>query len=191
MTNKGYFAAGLLTMAALGGTFVLVKDIHRTSGDDDRVIVAGGSLTIGSQYGWVKDTSFVANHKHKRRTVTGGVILYNDGGPRYQNWSGGPIEFEIAYCNGTCSNVNIPDDKVTIKTDADAKHLRVFNTNQDHKLGDEADAAAAAGSTSFDHQPDWKVNRIRDVVNHIDYKCDNGKCSVFPLYHCGLFGNCQ
>ena len=187
-----FFAAGFLIAAALGGIYFLIEDIKPMSGDDDRVVVAGGSLVIGSQFGWKQDPQdpFVANHKHQKRKVTGGVIIFNDGQPHYHSWTGGRIEFEIAYCNGICADVNNPDDKVTIKTDPDATHLRVFNTNRYHKLGDEAQAAP--DPTTINHQPDWRVNRIRDVVNNNkDYKCDNGKCSVLPLYHCGVIGDCQ
>src|ERR1035437_191572 len=192
----GYFAAGLLTAAALYGIYVLVHPM--TVGDDEPIVVAGGSLDIGSINGWEKDPkdSYVANAKHRNRKVTGGVIMYNDGVPRSQPLSGGPIKFEIAYCpaphpGDKCADPNKPDDKITISTYPDTTHLSVSNTNKYHKMGDEADAANAAKSTTISHQPDWKVNRIRDVVhNNKDYPCVTGPCSVVLIYHCDNTGHC-
>src|ERR1039457_1836670 len=117
-----FFAAGFLIAAALGGIYFLIEDNKPRSGDDDRVVVAGGSFNIQSLYGFEKETPLIAIHKHKKRTVTGGDIII-DGKPLPPgSWPVGRIKFEIAYCASAC-NPDTPDDKITIWTEPDATHL--------------------------------------------------------------------
>ena len=175
------FVLGFVVAALPAGIYGWQKGIFRAN-DDEPIVVAGGSLDITSVNGWGKNpNSNTANHNHTKSTINSIEILYG-----YEKLPGGRVELEIAYCPGVCANVNNPDDKVTIKTDADGTHLTISNSNPQHKMGDEG------GSTTISHQPpNWKVNRIRDVVNSRDYACDSGKCQVRLNYHCDNPGHCQ
>jgi hypothetical protein len=196
------FAAGVVVAAALGGIYFLVEDIHPTAShlvedihptasDDDRVVVAGGSLEIQSLNGCARNTNgtYTAIHIDKNRIVTGGNIII-DGKPLPPgSWPVGPIKFEIAYCAGACKP-NTPDDLITVETDSNGKRLRFTNTNLAHKLGDEA--AAAPDPKNIVHQPDTgKVMRIRDVLSNKNYPCTNGLCSILATYHCDVKGDCK
>ena len=198
MTDKrsiGIFAAGLLTAAALYGIYVWFHPM--TGGDDEPIVVAGGSLDLESLNGWKKDpqdpSGYTAIHNHTKRRVTIGSIGYNNGAPVTKPLPAGRTKLELAYCSGPC-DPNIPDDKVTVWTEASGNKLRVTNTNQNHKMGDEADAAAAAGSTTISHLPlDWHVVRIRDVVQvpNVDYVPADPRCHIVLIYHCDHSGQCQ
>src|SRR5664279_3619965 len=118
----GYFAAGFLIAVALGGIYVLVKGpIGPMSGDDDRVIVAGGSLRLDSRHRFIRDPQDKqrAIHIHPWRTVAAVEVFYWDGKLAHADLPGGPVKVEIDYCKGanfTCANPNIPDDVVTLET---------------------------------------------------------------------------
>src|ERR1035437_1645552 len=96
------FFVGLLVAAALGGIYVLVKGpIGPMSGDDDRVVVAGGSLKILSFYGFETDSAgnrWRANHIHQNRIVNRLEIEYNDQGPLREQFDvKGPVMVDIEY----------------------------------------------------------------------------------------------
>jgi hypothetical protein len=194
-----FFVAGFVVAALLAGVYILRKGPIQpfAGGDDEPIVVAGGSLDLASLNGWKKETPppagypYTAIQKHTKRQLTIGLIVYNNGAPVVQPLPAGQMKLEIAYCNGVCSDLNNPDDKVTVWTDANGNKLRVSNTNSQHQIGDEADAATASGSTTISHQPDWKVNRIRDVVHSADYPCANFKCQIVLVYHCDNSGHCQ
>ena len=196
-----FFVAGFVVAALLAGIYVWRKGPIKpfAGGDDEPIVVAGGSLDFASLNGWKKDTNdpngYTAIHKHPKRTVTIGLIVYNNNGaPVVQQLPAGHMELEIAYCNGTgACNLNNPDDKVIIRTDSDGSHLRVINNNSQHKIGEEADDADAHHSTTISHQPDFKIHQIRDVVNNPNqpYHCDNFKCQIVLVHYCNNSGNCQ
>ena|ERR1035437_1805121 len=191
----GYFAAGLLTAAALYGIYVLVHPM--TGGDDEPIVVAGGSLDIGSINGWKKDpqdsTGYTALHKHTKRKVSVGLIGA-DGAPVSPVLPAGPTHLEIAYCKDLNCDPDKPDDKITVKTKSDGTRLTLSSsiTNKDNKIGDEADAADASGSTTISHQPhEWHVTRIRDIIHGKDYTVHTGICQIVLIYHCNNSGHCQ
>src|ERR1017187_973560 len=97
----GYFVAGLLTAAALCGIYVWIKgpvhlgpDWKTLTGDDDPIIVAGGSLDIRSKVGFAKDSPPKAHHSDKNRTLT--KILIVDKGGLHGLAVAGPTTIDFA-----------------------------------------------------------------------------------------------
>src|ERR1035441_5675914 len=105
----GYFVAGLLTAAALCGIYVWIKGpVHfgphwkTRTGDDDPIIVAGGSLDISSRVGFAQDNPGQAHHKEPGRKLTGIVVIYNGGNDVANLSVKGPTTVAFAYCYTTC-----------------------------------------------------------------------------------------
>jgi hypothetical protein len=182
----GYFAAGLLTAAALYGIYILVHPM--AGGDDEPIVVAGGSFEIGSRYGFVNVDAHHASHKHKGRGVTRIDILYNDKtkGPGYKEFDAkqGDMTVGIEYVPKDSSK---PHDTVTFSTDKGGNSLAISNAPKCPGIGDEVDA----NSTTIVHQPDGTVGQITVSGSKLDptpdpkgYPCDNGKCQVVVHYFC-------
>ena len=159
----GYFAAGLLTAAALYGIYALVSAVFHNkaaSGDDDPIIVAGGSLDISSRVGFAKDDKGKAHHLDKGRKLTGVVVIYNGGNDVANVGAGKKPAVAFAYCYAKCPPSGA-DDTITFK--ADPSNLSVANSLK--TIGDEAD-----GKQQFTHQPTTgTLSKI--TVNNTDYPC--------------------
>src|ERR1017187_6210775 len=192
MKVVGVFVAGLLTVAALYGIYVWHRGPSRPGGDDDPIIVAGGSMHIGSLYGFDQDSTLdphghhpQANHKHKTRYLNRVEVLYNNPkpakpadppeGPAYADVPvKRPVTIEIVYhCSDPSKCGTEPDDTVVFRTDPSGQNLSVKNSSGTNPIGDEV----PNGSTPLKHQPDTRtVTKI--TVNSNPYLCDNGKCQV-------------
>jgi hypothetical protein len=173
----GFFVAGLLTAAAAYAIYAHVWD---RSGDDDPIVVAGGSLEIGSRYGFDPDPGSHnnANHSYKSSVLNHITVLYNAAGvPAYDDFSvTGQVQVDIAYkCKGTCAGT--PDDTVTFHTDANGKNLTISSK---YPIG-----PTNPGTKQLTHpKADWTVNQIT-VTGHPSYPCYSGKCQVVLRYVCG------
>ena len=178
----GIFGAGFLIAAALGGIYFWVEDIHPMSGDDDRVVVAGGSLKIGSVYGFDPDLSDPqkANHKHKGRTVNRLEIWTDDNAARTdQFYVSGQVDVDIEYCPDAACLASSKNDHVTL-TAPGGKKLKVSNTDTIHPIGDEA----KLNPLLIDHRP--SQGRVKQIV--ISGKLDH---TPQPSYACAASGKCH
>ena len=190
-----FFAAGFLIAAALGGIYFLIEDIKPMSGDDDRVVVAGGSLKISSVYGFDLEPNDhqTANHRHKGRTVNRLEIWSDDNAARTDQFSvSGQVDVEFEYCPDDCSDSSKTHDHVKI-TAPSGKKLKVSNSDTIHPIGDEANL----NPLLIDHQPNQpgppkqgtvtqiKISGKLDHTPQPSYACAaNGKCHVVLHYWC-------
>ena len=192
------FFAGFLIAAVLGlGGVYVWRQTHsgpRPTGDDDPIVVAGGSFEIGSLRGFDPALGIDhrrANHIDTTRVLNRVEVLYNkpasagdDGGPAYAEIipdSQHPVKIAFAYCPNKCANAT-PDDTITFTADSDHKNLAVSNGDQNHPIGN-----IPAKSKRFRHGQNWQVNGISVTVGtspKTDYLCDNGKCQVVLHYNC-------
>ena len=173
----GYFVAGLLTAAALCGIYVWIKGpVHfgphwkTLTGDDDPIIVAGGSLDIRSKVGFARDSSKPAHHLDNNRRMIG-VLIVHKGGLDYQAVTE-PTTVDFAYCQNACGS---SDDTITFT--ANPGELLVSNARG--TIGDEA-----GGNSHFSHQPpNWTLNQI--TVASKPYFCGKkgDPCLAIMVYH--------
>jgi hypothetical protein len=201
------FAAGVVVAAALGGIYFWFQDvrptashlaevIRPTAGDDDRVVVAGGSLKISSDYGFDMDNPNdhqTANHRDKGRTVNRLEIWSDNNAARTdQFFPSGQVDVDFEYCPDDCSDGSKKHDHVTI-TAPGGKKLKVSNSDGVHPIGDEAHL----NPLLIDHQPNQPGPPKQGTVTQIkisgklghtpqpSYACAaNGKCHVVVHYWC-------
>ena len=201
------FAAGVVVAAALGGIYFWFQDvrptashlaevIRPTAGDDDRVVVAGGSLKISSDYGFDMDNPNdhqTANHRDKGRTVNRLEIWSDNNAARTdQFFPSGQVDVDFEYCPDDCSDGSKTHDHVTI-TAPKGKKLKVSNSEGVHPIGDEAHL----NPLLIDHQPNQpgppkqgtvtqiKISGKLDHTPQPSYACAaDGKCHVALHYWC-------
>jgi|ERR1035437_5474104 hypothetical protein len=182
------FFAGFLIAAVLGlGGVYVWRQTHsgpRPTGDDDPIVVAGGSLKIGSRYGFELDSSShqKANHKHKGRTVDRIEIWSDDNAPRTdQFFASGRVDVDIEYCPDLCVDSGQKHDHVTF-TAPNGKKLMV-SSDTSHPIGDEANL----NPILIDHQPNQpNQGRVKQIV--VSGKLDH---TPLPFYPCAANGKCH
>ena len=192
---------GGLVLAALGfGAYLLFVDIR--SGDDDPIVVAGGSLRIGARKGFEQNAKSTrqADHKHKKRVLEHIQVLYNPGpmgGPALADLVfGKAVTVVIDYCNpNNVDCLTSPDDVVTFATDASGQNLNVISSTG---LGP---GAEIDGNGQITHLPaNFLIKQfVITGVTATDtpslcersictFPCSDGKCSATLFYHCNLSG---
>ena len=200
-----FFVAGFVVAALLAGIYVWRKSPMKpfSGGDDEPIVVAGGSLEIGSRNGFDPDAGGdlnKAHHTQKHRSVNRVEVLYNnpdkpgqDGGPAYTEIIPSQpqlVMIDITYCKNKCAST--PDDTVTFNTDGNSQNLGVSNSDKNRPIG-----KINPGSKKVKHvEANWQVNQISVTVGSspkTDYPCDNGKCQVVLHYYCPTLGptDCQ
>jgi hypothetical protein len=189
------YLAGFLIAAALGGAYILLVGPigpSRPTGDDDPIVVAGGSLKIGSRFGFDPDLSDhqKATHKDKNRTVRRLEIECDASGQRCDEfYVSGKVNVDIEYCPDDCKDTTKKPDIVTFNS-PNGKKLTVSNSDTSHPIGDEA----KLNSNLIDHQPNQpNQGRVKQIIVSGDldhtpdpsYPCKGGLCKVTLHYWCG------
>jgi hypothetical protein len=191
-----FFVAGFVVAALLAGVYILRKGPIQpfAGGDDEPIVVAGGSFEVGSHNGFAKDPQDPkkADHQDKGRNVTRIDVLYNDAttGPGYQEFlvdKGGDIRVDIDYVP---KDTPKPHDTVTFTTQNGGKELGITNCSGCPPIGGEVNSA----STTIVHQPpdgtvgqitvSGKFNPAPAPANAGPFSCVNGKCQVVLHYWC-------
>jgi hypothetical protein len=165
------------------------------AGDDDPIVVAGGSLTIRSKYGFEMDNGNhqKARHKHKSRTLQRLEIWTDSTAPQPTDefYARGNVTVDFEYCPDDCSNNALPHDHVVFET-PNGKNLKV-SSDKSHPIGDEANL----NPVWIDHQPNQpgppKQGTVKQVILSGDldhtptnpYVCVQGRCQVELHYWCG------
>jgi hypothetical protein len=169
-------------------------DIVPTSGDDDPIIVSGGSLDITSTVGFQQydNVPYQANHLHTRRKLVSVDVRYGAGAAQfdtiYANSINGPIDITVNYCQDMpCTNTS-PQEQVIFRVNGGHNNLFISNQGGPSGIGTEADG----GKRNIHHMPDtWHVIRIDVAPISRSYQCVGGICGMVLHYYCGNSGHCQ
>ena len=169
-------ATGVLTLG----------EIPKGGGDDDTIIVAGGSMHVKTAVGFDYLAAKQASHHHKNRIVRS--ILYGpkDGPYRVATIPLGAFDINLKYCaDPKCGQ----SETVTLSVGFFHKNLTIHNDGT-YGVGDEAKAAADAGYKNWDHKPDGYLASIA-IKGNDTYDCgpDKGLCVVSVSYHCAQLPN--
>src|ERR1035437_4390416 len=153
----GSIAVGFLIAVALGGIYVLVVGPGKPVGDDDPIVVAGGSFEIGSLKGFNKDPGGDPNkaiHTEPARYLNRVEVLYNkpaiaggdEGGPAYAKIvpdSQKSVTIDIDYCPNKC--VGTANDVITFNANLSDQNLGVANSDKNLPIGDSEVLVAQLG----------------------------------------------
>ncbi|HXS95504.1 MAG TPA: hypothetical protein VN736_12955 [Candidatus Limnocylindrales bacterium] len=160
------------------------------SGDDDPIIVSGGSLTIQSRFGLKEHggNAYWADHAHTKRKLREVDISYGTTSQMTdsQTVSSGPYTVALTYCpDSTCAS----SETVTFAVDNHRQNLNVQNAGGSSGVGAEANS----NGKYINHVPTtWHVYKIRAGAK--TYPCDSSsayQCQAILYYHCGTTGDCQ
>jgi len=169
--------------------------IHTVNGDDDPIIVSGGSMNIRSKYGFQEHDGdvYTADHVHRHRVLQSIDIWYGPGSLQYDPIDAGTIngKFSVAftYCpDRSC----IAHDTVSVNVDDQHYGLNIANPGGTYGIGQEA--GSSPGKKSISHQPtDWHLYQIAIPALNKTYPCDPllPFCSAHFKYHCDTAGDCN
>ncbi|MBZ5624378.1 MAG: hypothetical protein LAQ69_37630 [Acidobacteriia bacterium] len=190
--KKAWTAISIVGVAA--AIYMLIqwrpKDQHpMTGGDDAPIVMAGGSMyigTIGPKFKQDPHATNEAIHEDNTRYVASVDILgaqgslltlqklkFNDGTPPIV-----PVKIDMTYCDSGCS-LSV-DDSVTIMFTPASPHggeLRLKNTDSGHAIGSDVN------SNVWEHKPSSrKLASIMVTGQAQPFTCPEGKCLIVIHY---------
>jgi hypothetical protein len=149
----------------------------RSSGDDEPIIMAGGSLNIFTHvHKFDSDSNMQLVHKDPRKFLAAADIYYGNVQIDSVKFAGKQAKIDIDYCPAS-GCVASSTDTVTFGTDSMGSSLQLSSSQR--KMAMETTST----SNLVQHQPpDFKIQEIR--INGAIYDCPvDIRCTVV-LHHC-------